>query len=498
VNAILTHLPVLIVLVPLAGALLSALFRRGTSGWLLATAVSLVLPWMAGRLLGQTLLTGAPISYALGGWPPPWGIEYRVDALNGFVLALVTVVGAGIMPYARRSVAREIPEPQQAWFYTMYLLCLTGLVGIAVTGDAFNTFVFLEISSLSTYVLIALGRDRRALLSSFQYLVMGTIGATFYVIGIGLLYLVTGTLNLADLAGRLGAASAAYPRPVLTALAFIAVGISLKLALFPLHIWLPGAYAHAPSVASTFLAGTATKVAIYLLVRMLFTVFGVTVVFHALPATPLLLTLAVAGMTVASVSAVMQRDAKRLLAYSSVAQVGYIVFGVALANPAGLTGGLVHLFNHAIIKTTLFLALGAVYYRTGSVHLEHLAGLGRRMPFTMGVFVVGGIGLIGVPGTAGFVSKWYLAMGAIDAGLWPLAFVLVVTSLIAVAYVWRVVEVAWFRPPAADGLDVADPPWSMRVSMLVAAAATVYFGLDTRLTVGVASQAAALLLGAGR
>ena len=146
------------------------------------------MPFIAGALLWQ-VLTGGPISYHIGGWPPPWGIEYRVDLLNGFVLVLVSAVGAVIMPFARRSRGVRDRRRQQAWFYCMYLLCLTGLLGITVTGDAFNAFVFLEISSLSTYVLIALGRDRRALLAAYQYLIMGTIGATFYVIGVGLLYL---------------------------------------------------------------------------------------------------------------------------------------------------------------------------------------------------------------------------------------------------------------------------------------------------------------------
>jgi multicomponent Na+:H+ antiporter subunit D len=495
VTALVPHFPVLIVLLPLTGALLSAFFRQGMAAWALATIVSTLLPWIAGTMLWNLVHGSPPLIYHLGGWAPPWGIEYRVDVLNAFVLTLVTVVGAVIMPYARRSVAREIPEHQQAWFYTMYLLCLTGLLGIAVTGDAFNTFVFLEISSLSTYVLIALGRDRRAVLSSFQYLIMGTIGATFYVIGIGLLYLVTGTLNIADLASRHSAAYAAYPQPVLTALAFVVVGVSLKLALFPLHVWLPGAYASAPSVATTFLAGTATKVALYVLVRQLFTVFGIGITFQALPMTAVLLALSVAGMVVASLSAVMQRDVKRLLAYSSVAQVGYITFGISLANEAGLTGGIVHLFNHALIKTTLFLAIGAVYYRIGSVRIEHLAGLGRLMPWTMATFVVGGLGIIGVPGTAGFISKWYLASGAIAAGLWPLAFVVVVTSLIAVAYVGRVVEAAYFRAPSTTASEATDPPWSMRLSMLAAAGATIYFGLDTRATAEVAGMAARMLLG---
>ena len=183
-TAVAAHLPALQVVVPLLGAVLAAFLRSGRAAFALTLIVSWLMPLVAGALVWQVLQTG-PISYAIGGWEPPWGIEYRVDLLSGFLLALVSAVGAVTVPFAYRSVASEIAEGRQAWFYCMYLLCLTGLLGITITGDAFNAFVFLEISSLSTYVLIALGRDRRALLAAFQYLIMGTIGATFYVIGVG-------------------------------------------------------------------------------------------------------------------------------------------------------------------------------------------------------------------------------------------------------------------------------------------------------------------------
>ena len=185
-SAVWPHLPALQVVVPLIGALLAGFLRRGGTAFVLALAVSWITPVIAIAMLLQVLASG-PISYHLGGWAPPWGIEYYVDSLNAFFLVVVSVVGAVIMPFARRSVVFEIEEWRQAWFYCMYLLCLTGLLGIAITGDAFNAFVFLEIASLSTYVLIALGPDRRALVAAFQYLIMGTIGATFYVIGVGLL-----------------------------------------------------------------------------------------------------------------------------------------------------------------------------------------------------------------------------------------------------------------------------------------------------------------------
>ncbi len=494
-SAIETHLPILQVIVPLFGALFAAFCRRGTTAWALATIFSFAAFAVAIALMMKVLATPEPLSYVMGPWAVPWGIEYRVDKLNAFVLLFVTGVGAVIMPYARKSVATEIDSHQQAWFYAMYLLCLTGLLGIAVTGDAFNVFVFLEISSLATYVLIALGRHRRALLAAYQYLIIGTIGATLYVIGVGLLYLVTGSLNLHDIAGRLGPAMAEYPRPIISALAFLTVGVSLKLALFPLHVWLPNAYAYAPSVATVFLAGTATKVAVYLLIRLLFSVFGVTLDLDALRAGDVLMVLSIAAMFIASTSAIFEGNVKRLLAYSSVAQVGYITLGIALANQNGLTGGIVHLFNHALMKSTVFLAVCAMVYRLGGADLGRLAGIGRTMPLTTAAFVVGGLALIGVPGTAGFISKYYLAIGAIDKGYWPLVFLIVASSVLAVVYVGKVVEAAYFREPSEQAAAAREPPLSMLLPTLVLAAATIYFGLETSASAGIASSAAAMLLG---
>jgi multicomponent Na+:H+ antiporter subunit D len=488
------HLPALQVVVPLLGALLAGFLHRAAWAFALALAVSWIMPLIAGVMLWQVLAMG-PISYHLGGWEPPWGIEYRVDVLNGFVLLLVSAVGAVIIPFASRSVAAEIDEGRQAWFYCMYLLCLTGLLGITVTGDAFNAFVFLEISSLSTYVLIALGRDRRGLLAAYQYLVVGTIGATFYVIGVGFLYLVTGSLNMVDIAARLGPATAENSRSVIAALGFVTVGISLKLALFPLHLWLPNAYAYAPSVATAFLAATATKVAVYLLLRFFFSIFGVAIDFSALPVAELIIAFSVAAILVASTSAVFQTDVKRMFAYSSVAQIGYITLGIGIANQSGLTGGIVHLFNHAVMKGAVFLALGAVAYRIGTVKLADLAGLGNKMPLTMTALTLAGLGLVGTPGTAGFVSKWYLALGALDRGWWIVVFLIVAGSLISLVYVGRVVELVWLRSPSPATRGATDPPLSMLLPLLVLAAATVYFGFYTEWTAGIATTAAKALLG---
>jgi multicomponent Na+:H+ antiporter subunit D len=486
------HLPALVVAVPLAAAPLMVLVRHAGVAWALAFAASLFAFGASAALALEVARAGA-ISYHLGSWPPPWGIEYRVDALSAFVLVLVSAIGAVVALYAWRSVAAEVPREQHYLYHAVFCLCLAGLLGMAITGDAFNLFVFMEIASLSMYVLIALGRDRRALLASFQYLLLGTIGATFYVIGVGLLYLVTGTLNLADMAERLGAAGDS--RAVLAALAFITVGMSLKLALFPLHLWLPNAYAYAPSAATAFLAATATKVSVYVLLRFYFGVFGAGLVVDALPIPEILLGLSVVAIVSASLVALWQTDLKRMLAYSSVAQIGYITLGIGLATQDGLTAAVAHLFNHGITKGALFLLAGGIALRAGGAGFERLRGLGRAMPLTSLGFTLAGLSLIGVPGTAGFISKWYLVLGAIEAGIWWLAAVVVLTSLIAVAYVWRFVEAAYLSEPAPGAATASEAPISMLALSWVLVGACLWFGFDTSFTVEGARSAARLMLG---
>ena len=488
------HLAALQVVIPLLCAPICMLVRYRDWSWSVALFGSwtcLAISW----LLLQQVMTSGVISYHMGNWVPPIGIEYRVDEINAFVLLIVSAIGAIVTPYARESVRAEFGVNRVYMFYTSYMLCLCGLLGVTITGDAFNLFVFLEISSLSSYVLIAMGKDRRALRAAYQYLILGTIGATFIVIGIGLLYAETGTLNMADLANKLS--KNPINKTIGTAFGFLFVGISLKLALFPLHLWLPNAYTYAPSVVSAFLAATATKVAVYILLRFLFTIFDTKMSFGILPLESVLLVLSIIAMFVASVVAVFQPNIKRMLAYSSVAQIGYVILGISFININGLAAGIIHLFNHALIKGGMFLAVGCLFYRIASVNIDKLAGIGRRMPLTMAAFVVGGLGLIGVPLTAGFISKWYLVIGALDRGLWWAAVLILLSSLLAVIYIWRVVEVAYLKPSPDNNNHIEDAPPSMLIPTWILIGSSIYFGINTDLTVGIAKQAARQLLGGG-
>lgn len=489
------QLPALQVVVPLIAAPLCLLLYRPFATWLLTFIASSASTVIAALILAQVLEQGV-IDYAFGGWAAPFGIAYRIDLVNAYVLLIVAAISTVVSFFARQSVAAEIESHNQGVFYTAWLLCLTGLLGITITGDAFNVFVFLEISSLSSYVLIAMGNDRRALTAAFQYLIMGTIGATFILIGVGLMYALTGTLNMLDLAERLPAV--AGTRTARAAFAFLTVGVGLKIAIFPLHLWLPNAYAFAPSAVSAFLAATATKVAVYVLLRFIFSVFGSDFALGTAAGTArLAIGLAVLGavaVLAASTVAIFQHNIKRMLAYSSVAQIGYLTLGISLASSAGLTATLLHLFNHALMKGALFLALGCIAWRIGSSRLGDFKGLGYQMPWTMGIFVIGGLSLIGVPGTAGFISKWYLVVAALEQGWWPMLIVVIAGSLLAVVYIWRVVEAAYLGG-RSESPKIGEAPLSMLVPAGLLALANLYFGIKTDLSAGIATKAAAALFG---
>jgi len=491
---VLAHLPVLQVIVPLLAAPACIILRRPGWVWLFALLVSGSAFLISIALLQQVADSGV-IVYELGGWEAPWGIEYRIDTLNSILTLIITGISTIVLLAAHTSIQAEIPADRQTLFYVLYLLSLAGMLGIVTTGDAFNVFVFLEISSLSAYALIALGRDRRALWASYQYLIMGSIGATFILIGIGLMYQMTGTLNMEDLSRRLP--EVAQTRTVFTAFAFLIVGICLKLALFPLHLWLPNAYAYAPSIVTAFLAATATKVALYLLIRFTYSVFGGSFSFTTLPLQTLFVVLGLLGVFVASTTAIYQKNVKLLFAYSSVAQIGYMIVGYSIGTTAGLMATLLHMFNHALMKGALFLALGAVMYRIGSVQLRDFHGLGRQMPFTMAAIVVGSLSLIGVPLTVGFVSKWYLVLAAVENGWWPVAVLILLGSLLAIVYTWRIVEAAYFKAPQASIEQVKEAPLSYLVPVWMLVSANIYFGIDTRLGVHVATSAAQSLFGVG-
>ena len=483
-----TQIPVLLIIAPMLAAAVIAMIPSRIVARVIAVSTAFFSFFCSVNVL--TRVVEHPISYELGGWEPPLGIAYAIDPANAMILVIVSGIAAVVLPFGPGSAALAIAERRMPLYYAAFLLTMAGLMGIAITGDLFNVFVFLEISSLGSYTLIALGNSRKSLMAAFSYLVMGTIGGTFILMGIGMAYQLTGTLNMADMATRLPEAE--HTSSAAVAFALLLVGGMIKLAVYPLHQWLPNAYTHAPSAISAFLAATGTKVSFYVLARVIFTLFGAAYVFGELHMERILVPLALIAMFMGSFSAIFQTNLKRLLAYSSIAQIGYFVLGLAIANEMGLTGSFVHLFNHALTKGGLFLVCACITFRFNTVEIEDLGGLAQRMPVTAAAWLVGGLGMIGVPMTAGFVSKWYFVVGAIERGWYGVAIAILLSSMLAVVYVWRVVEVFYFR--TAKG-GPAEAPVSMLVPTWVLIGASVFFGIFTQWSAGVAQLAAAGLLG---
>lgn len=487
------HLPALQVVVPMLIAPLVVLMRVRGLPWAVATVTSLMAFAIAVSLT-NTVIDSYSITYEMGSWRAPYGIELHVTSFSALLLLIVTGASTLTLVAGKQSIDTEIGHDRQPLFYAAWLLALSGFTGIIVTGDAFNIFVFMEIASLASYVIIAAGSDRRVLPAVFKYLIMGTIGATFYLIGIGLIYMMTGTLNLADMEARIH--EVGELRPILVAAGFITLGLALKAAVFPLHAWLPHSYTYAPHIVTAFLAACSTKVALYVLLRFDFLVFQQNLSAHEVQFTVFLMPLAVFAILIASGVAVFERNLKGLLAYSSLAQVGYILLGASLVSMPGLTAGLMHMFNHALAKGALFLAVACLGMQFTRLELVNLSGVARQMPWTMAAFVLAGLSLIGVPGTAGFISKWMLISAALQEGALGVALVaiIVVSSLLAVVYIWRVIELAYFGDPPEAGHSVNEAPVWLLAGTWVAALMNIYFGIVPSLPLSLAGESAASLL----
>ncbi len=488
----LDHAAPLLVMVPLVLAPVVAILANGRFAWIASMFAGAASVWFALILLARVRLSeSGVVSYAMGGWLPPIGIEFRVDALNSMVLVLVAVIGFLAAIYSWPTVRAEINARSVGLFYSAFLVCFAGLCGVAITGDAFNLFVFLEISSISTYVLVAMGvgRDRRALPAALNYLLMGTIGATFFVIGVGFLFAATGTLNLVDIAAKLPEISSS--RTVHAGFAFIVVGLGLKTAMWPLHQWLPNAYCYSPSFVTMFLSATATKVALYALIRFVFTVFTPEGSFQTGHFGLIFMPLGIAAMVACSFLAVFQTDVRRMLAYSSVAQVGYMLLGVSLGTAAGLSAGLLHLINHAMIKGALFMAVGAVLLSYQGSNVRDFAGLGRSAPWTMTAFAIAGLSLIGVPLTAGFQSKLQLGFALFEQGYWWAVLIVVFSSFLAVIYMGRLLEVIFVQHSANPKKARGEAPLLMLVPLWILALANIWFGIDAHIPITLARDAAA-------
>jgi len=481
--------------IPLAaGALTPALARKRP--WIaryIAVAAAACTS-LAAVLLTRRLLREGPFSYFVGGWARPFGIELRFDEWSAAAL-FIALIFVLVMVYSGRYAEAALPRPRLPWFYSLLLINLGGLVGFVTTGDLFNLFVFMELVSVSSYALVAAGGGRIAALAAFKYLLAGAVSSVLILFCIGVLHALTGSLNMADVALRLAAEPARAP--AVLALAGLTAGFLVKAALFPLHAWLPDAHAIAPSPVSAVLSALVVKTGILGLVR----VYALFAGMEAIPLASFNLLLAWLGaisILAGAFFALFQQDIKLMLAYSTVSNIGYIVLGFGLANEQAVTGAGVHVLNHALIKATLFLAAGAIIHQTGYRSLHDLRGVGRAMPWTALALSIGALSVVGLPPTAGFLGKWYIALGAFAAGRPGFAVVLLLGALLIFVYYIRILNAFYFRAATRETmLSVREAPASMLVPVLVLAALCILGGLFGRWPVLLLAPAAAGLAGGG-
>ncbi len=489
------HLPALTVVVPLFFAYLMPLLARWRKSWCAATTLAvLAFTFFSSLYLANRVMSSGPFVYHMGGWAPPWGIEFYVDYLAVFTALTISGIGLPVIVYGIKDLPHELKEGVLGWYYTLYLLLMASMLGMALTNDLFNLFVFVEICAIASCAIISIKESRECVEAAFKYLVLSAVGSGCLLLAIALIYMVTGHLNFTFLAATLPGVMAVYPKNILAALALLMVGLGVKAALFPLHVWLPDAHSSAPSPSSAVLSGLVIKIYAVAMIKLLYKVFPATFAGMA-PVMAMLLWMSTLAIIIGSMFAIVQEDIKKMLAYSSIAQIGYVFLGVGLASHNALLGGILHIFNHAMMKAMLFLAAGAFIYATGVRKLSQLKGIGVTMPVPAGAFAIGAMAMVGIPVTNGFWSKWYLALGALDAGKPLFAAVVLVSSLLNGIYYLPIIVNAFFSKPEGAVAKPGRLPAVMTGTLVVLGAGCIIFGIFPSLVLGLVSRATRLLLG---
>ena len=457
------------VIIPLGCAFLVSLFGKKIKN------LSDVLPNLSTLSLLILSLYSIPLVqshkilvYKLGGWAPPIGICMVLDGLTSFMLVTVNLVSFLVTLYSISYMQRYTDKFR---FYTLFMLMLAGMNGIIVTGDLFNLFVFLEIASIASYALVAFGTEAEELEASFKYAVMGSVASSFVLLGIALLYGYTSTLNMADISQVLSG------KPAGMMVSFVAVlflaGFGLKAALVPFHAWLPDAHPSAPAPISAMLSGVFIKtLGVYALCRVFFNILTVS--------SQLLFVLIVLGMismVVGAFLAIAQTDIKRMFAYSSISQIGYIIFALGIGTPLAFFGALFHLFNHAVFKSLLFLNSGAIEYSANTRNLKRLGGLNRSLPVTGYTSLLGSMAISGIPPLGGFWSKLIIIIAAIQAGYFVSATVAILVSILTLAYYLKFQSFAFFGKTNEAKQNIKEVPWVMKLSMILLGIICVISGL---------------------
>lgn len=482
------HLPVLVIVIPLMAAFLAPLlynWKEKAAG----TAVFLALgaSFVASLFLMRSAVEYSLFSYHLGNWPPPWGIELVVEPLRIFMLLVITGVSLWIFIYALRDIEHELKQNVIGWYHTLYAILVAAMAGMALTNDLFNLFVLMEICSIAACAIITIKDRRDCLEAGFKYLIMSAMGTGCFLLGVAMLYMVTGHLNFTMIQDQLVYALADYPLNVYTAAALFIVAFGTKAALFPLHVWLPDAHASAPSPSSAMLSGLVIKIYAFALVMVYYRLFP-RELLTAVPLSEIILWLGAAGVIYGSIYAMFQTDLKMMLAYSSIGQIAFIFMAIGLNHQLALTGGIYHIMVHALTKAMLFMSAGTIIYATGTRKIAELAGIGRVLPLPLAAFTVGSASMVGLPGTGGLISKWYLALGALETGQILFLLVILASSLLNAVYYMPIVINAFMSGDQYVAL-VKKVPLSMQAALAAGIIMVVLSGIVSRPVISILENA---------
>ncbi len=419
-------------------------------------------------LVSVSWLSSGVSVYSVGSWRPPFGICMVLDGLSVLMLLVVNLIGFLALVYSVGYIKRYTGS---VYYYTLFCLLLAGLNGVVISGDLFNLFVFLEITSIASYALVAFGCKAEQLEASFKYLVLGSVASVLILLAIGMLLGHASTLNMADISRSLN--RVAGKNLISYCVALFIMGFGLKTALIPFHAWLPDAHPAAPAPMSAMLSGVVIKtIGVYALCRVLFNIIGVTALYL-----DILSYLGIISMLVGVLLAIGQWDFKRLLAYHSISQIGYVIFGISLGTPLGIIGGLFHLFNHSLFKSLLFLNAGSVEYATGSRKLDKLHNLSSCMPFTSTSSLVASLSIAGIPPFCGFWSKLIIIIAAFQKDNILGAAVCILVSMVTLASFLKVQKYAFSRKLKDMICAAKESPLSMVISMTVLAVLCLGVGI---------------------
>jgi len=409
--------------------------------------------------------TGQPIIVEIAGWAPPIGINLVYSSFSGFIVGIISILAFLVWLYSYKF--KKVEFDNSLKYFVLLMLVTAGSIGVVLTGDLFNQFVFLEIVALSSYPLIAFYRGRNGAEASFKYLLIGGFASISILLGIVLIYSQLGTLNMADIAAHIDE----MPRNIkIVAFVLLFLGFGIEAEMFPLNTWAPDTYSQAPGPIGAVFAGMTAKAGIYAIIRLLFTIFDFEGAFE------ILLIMGIITLVVSEGIALRQENLKRMLAYSSLGQMGLLMIAFGINTKTAVIAGMFILFNHAVIKSLLFLSGSFLVYNSKNKLIKDAFGIGKKLPLTAILFGIGAFAIVGLPPFSGFWGKLYLLMASADANLLALIALILVVSVIEIVYYFRVVNGLYFKKSEAE-IEAKKPSWNASVAMVILAATIILVGV---------------------